>query len=135
LGKAVLPNKLEDKDVGPAIGIDEEILETGPDTGEPKFATDVGGGAAVTVGMVVGTSVGVEIVGVEMVGVDVVGEIGETGEPGVVEVGGLTEGSEPVGEESVLRVGVVSVWRGDEVMLLAAVVRGDIVFEIVDGAV
>ena len=67
------PTKPEDKDVGPEVGTDDEIVDMGLETGEPKIATNVDGGGVVTVAMVVGTSVGVEVDGPEMGEVDIVG--------------------------------------------------------------
>jgi hypothetical protein len=94
------PSKLEDKDVGPDVGTNDEFVEIGPETEELRFATEVGGGGVITAAMLVGTSVGVEIVEV-----DDVGEIPmlETAEP-PVDVGEVTEGTVLLGDESVLRV-------------------------------
>ena len=52
----VLPSKPgpEDNDIGPEVGRDEEIVETGFEMEETRG--DVGGGAAITVGIVVGTA-------------------------------------------------------------------------------
>jgi hypothetical protein len=52
----VLPRKPgpEDNDVGPEFGRDEEIVGTGFEMEETRG--DVGGGGAITVGIVVGTA-------------------------------------------------------------------------------
>jgi hypothetical protein len=97
LGRAVVgASKPEDKDVGPEVASDEEMFETGPASAGPKFGTNAGGGAAVTVVMVAGASVGVETDGVEIA---TLGTAEVT-----VDVAEVIEGMVLVGEERVLRV-------------------------------
>ncbi len=93
-------SKPEDMDVGPDVGNDDEMFETGPVAAGPKFGTDAGGGAVVTVAIIVGASVGVETV--EMVGVDDVEEIPALATvEATADIGEVTDGILLVGEESV----------------------------------
>lgn len=103
------PSKLEDKPVGPAVERDEEIVETGPDVGELRLETNVGGGAVVVFEIVVGTLVGIELDSVDTVEVDDAGEVVEPDIPTlerdearVVDVEELSEGRVAVDDVSVL---------------------------------
>ena len=92
----VSASKPEDTDVGPDVGNDDEMFEMAPVAAGPKFGTDAGGGAVVTVAIIVGVET------VEMVGVDDVEEIPPLATvEATADIGEVTDGILLVGEESV----------------------------------